>query len=204
MGFYSKYILPKVIHKVCGLKPTMIQRGKVIPEAKGRVLEIGIGSGLNLPFYDEKKVNHLVGLDPYPNSKALDQAAESSPLQFEFIRESAEQLSMGNDQFDTVVSTYTFCTIDQLNQSLSEIKRVLKPSGQLIFVEHGKATDEKVLRTQNRINPIWKKIGGGCNLNRNIPKILEQNGFKISNLETMYLPGWKPATYNFWGYAQTQ
>lgn len=204
MGFYSKYILPKVIHKVCGLKPTMIQRGKVIPEAKGRVLEIGIGSGLNLPFYDEKKVNHLVGLDPYPHSKALDQAAESSPLQFEFIRESAEQLSMGNDQFDTVVSTYTFCTIDQLNQSLSEIKRVLKPSGQLIFVEHGKAPDEKVLRTQNRINPIWKKIGGGCNLNRNIPKILEQNGFKISNLETMYLPGWKPATYNFWGYAQTQ
>tara|TARA_B100000497_G_C7632808_1_gene380371 strand:- start:538 stop:1152 length:615 start_codon:yes stop_codon:yes gene_type:complete len=204
MGLYSKYILPKVIHKVCGLKPTMIQRGKVIPEAKGRVLEIGIGSGLNIPYYDEKKVSQLVGLDPYPHSKALHEAAESSPLQFEFIRESAEQLSMENSEFDTVVSTYTFCTIDQLKESLSEIKRVLKSSGQLIFVEHGKAPDDKVLKTQNRINPIWKKISGGCNLNKNIPEILEKNGFKISNLETMYLPGWKPATYNFWGFAQTQ
>ena len=202
MGFYSKYILPKVIHKVCGIKPTMIQRGKIVPEAKGKVLEVGIGSGLNIPFYDDKKVTHLVGLDPFPNRKALMEAAQKSPITFEFVQDSAEELSMERNEFDTVVSTYTFCTIDQLNKSLSEIKRVMKPSGRLIFVEHGKAPDDKILKTQNRVNPIWKKVSGGCNLNRNIPRLLEESGFEISNLETMYLPGWKPATFNFWGFAK--
>ncbi|MEE9371533.1 MAG: class I SAM-dependent methyltransferase [Saprospiraceae bacterium] len=204
MGLYSKYILPKVIHNICGLKPTMIQRSKIVPEASGNVLEIGIGSGLNMAYYDPDKVNYLVGIDPYPYSRGLDKSIEKSKIQFEFINESAEQLSMENTTFDTVVSTYTFCTIAQLDKSLSEIKRVLKPSGKLIFIEHGKAPDEKVQRTQNRINPIWKKIGGGCNLNRDIPKILEKNGFKINDLQSMYIPGWKPATFNFWGIGTTR
>ena len=202
MGFYSKHILPKVIHKVCALKPTMIQRGKIVPEAKGKVLEIGIGSGLNIPFYNENEVTHLVGLDPYPHHQALMEASERSNIPFEFIKESAEILSMEKNEFDTVVSTYTFCTIDQLNHSLSEIKRVLKPSGQLIFIEHGLAPDSNVARVQNRLNPIWKRIGGGCNMNRDIPMFLKTNGFKINDLQTMYIPGWKPATYNFWGFAK--
>jgi ubiquinone/menaquinone biosynthesis C-methylase UbiE len=204
MGFYSKYILPKIIHKVCGLKPTMIQRGKIVPEAKGKVLEIGIGSGLNIPLYNENKVSHLVGLDPYPHHQALMESSERSNIPFEFIKDSAENLSMERNEFDTVVSTYTFCTIEQLNQSLSEIKRVLKPSGQLIFIEHGLAPDSNVAKVQNRLNPIWKRIGGGCNMNRDIPMFLQTNGFEINDLQTMYIPGWKPATYNFWGFAKAK
>jgi len=182
----------------------MIQRKKVIPQAQGLTLEIGIGSGLNLSFYDKNRVSKIVGIDPTPHKKALTDAISECSIPTEFIQTSAVSLEMENDTFDTIVSTYTFCTIPELEKCLLEMKRVLKPSGKLIFCEHGKAPDVDVLKKQNRINPIWKRISGGCNLNRDIPEYLSSNGFKIHNLETMYLPGWKPATFNFWGYAQTQ
>ena len=201
MGFYSKYILPPVIHKVCGLKPTMIQRSKIVPEAYGNVLEIGIGSGLNFQYYDNSKVKHLTGIDPYPYHKGLKQSVNKSDISFEFLQESAEKLSFPNDYFDCVVCTYTFCTIADVENSMAEVSRVLKPNGRLLFIEHGKSPDLKVFETQNRINPIWKKIAGGCNLNRDIPFLLSSSDFKIESLSTMYIPGWKPATYNFWGSA---
>jgi ubiquinone/menaquinone biosynthesis C-methylase UbiE len=177
----------------------MIQRKKVIPLADGNVLEIGIGSGLNLPYYDSDNVRHIVGIDPTPYSKGLEEAISISPIETEVIIGLAEKLPMEGQLFDTVVSTYSFCTIGNLDLAIEEIKRVLKPEGKIIFCEHGLAPDMKVQKVQNRINPLWKKLAGGCHLNRDIPLILEESGLKIDQMDTMYLPGWKPATYNFWG-----
>lgn len=199
MNIYEKYILPKVIHQVCSLKPMMRQREKVVPLAKGQVLEIGIGSGLNLKYYDPRKVKGLIGADPTPEKKALAKNSAKCDFQIEVLFSSAEKLDLPNNSIDTVVSTYTFCTIPDVISSIQELHRVLKPSGQLLFVEHGKAPDIKVQRMQNRINPIWKRLAGGCHLNRDIQDLLFNHGFSGDHLETMYLPGWKPATYNIWG-----
>lgn len=180
----------------------MRQREKVIPLAEGNVLELGIGSGLNVPYYDPHRVKHLIAIDPTPHRKKLSLAFEKSEIPSELIMESAETLPIDNHSIDTIVTTYTFCTIPDLISTISECRRVLKDTGQLIFIEHGLAPDAKIRRTQNRINPIWKRLAGGCNLNRDIPLTLEQNGFQIPDLETMYLPGWKPSTWNVWGVAK--
>jgi ubiquinone/menaquinone biosynthesis C-methylase UbiE len=203
MGLYNKYILPKVIDWTCKQKPNMRQREKVIPLATGNVLEIGIGSGLNLPFYSGETVNHLTAIDPSTeiwdkniiNTKKLN-------FEFEFIKAIAEDIPEENNFFDTVVITYTLCTIPDTTKAFEEIRRVLKTSGKLIFCEHGKAPDKAVQKWQNIINPIWKRFGGGCNLNRDIPLIIKDNGFIIDEMETMYIPGWKPASFNYWGTAK--
>ena len=181
----------------------MRQRGKVLPDAYGVVLELGIGSGLNIPYYKSTKVSHLIGIDPTPNHKALESAIEQSSLSTEMIFESAETLPMEDKTIDSIVCTYTLCTIPDIDKTLEQCRRVLKQKGKFIFVEHGLAPDKKVQRTQNRINPIWKRLAGGCHLNRDIPVSLERHGFKINNLASMYLPGWKPACWNVWGSAQT-
>ena len=202
MGFYDKYLLPKLVHFTCGQNPTMRQRQKVVPLATGRVLEIGIGSGLNIPYYDAHKVEHLWGLDPSAEMWAIaQQNAAEHHLDAEFIQSGAEVIPLENNSADTVVMTYTMCTIPDVPAALAEIRRVLKPGGKLIFCEHGKAPDASVARWQNRINPVWKKFAGGCNINRPIAGLLEQSGFKSSDMQTMYLPGWRPATYNYWGTA---
>lgn len=201
MSFYEKHLLPKLIHCVCGLKPMMRQREKILPNAKGVTLEIGIGSGLNLPYYNKAQVQKIIGIDPTPNKKALDLASSKNEIPFEFIQKSAEEIDFPNNTFDTIVSTYTFCTIPDFEKTIQECRRLLKPNGQLLYVEHGLAPDPKVVRTQNRINPMWKRLAGGCHLNRDIPKALANHGFKLQQLESMYLPGWKPATWNVWGNA---
>ena len=201
MNLYNKYILPKAINWACDQSPSRKQREKIIPLASGNVLEIGIGSGLNLPFYTSK-VKMLTAIDPSKELwKRTKFNTEKLPFSFEFIVAEAENIPLANNNFDTIVITYTLCTIPNLEKAFSEIKRVLKPSGKLLFCEHGKAPDKFVQKYQNIVNPVWKRIGGGCNLNRNIPTIIEENGFTISKLETMYLPGWKPASYNYWGIA---
>ncbi len=179
----------------------MLQRGKVVPNAKGVVLELGIGSGLNIPYYNIDKVDHLIGIDPTPNHKTLKTAIDHTSLSTEMIFESAEELPMEENSIDSVVCTYTLCTIPNIEQTLEQCRRVLKDQGQFLFVEHGIAPDERVRKIQNRINPVWKKLAGGCHLNRDIPASLEKHGFKIRNIESMYLPGWKPATWNVWGSA---
>jgi len=202
MSFYKKYILPKAIDWACDKNPSRKQREKIIPLASGNVLEIGIGSGLNLPFYTSK-VKMLTAIDPSKELwKRTQSNTEKLPFLFKFIVASAEDIPENDHNFDTIVITYTLCTIPNLEKAFSEIKRVLKPSGKLLFCEHGKAPDEFVQKYQNFVNPVWKRIGGGCNLNRNIPALIEENGFTISKLETMYLPGWKPASYNYWGIAE--
>ena len=203
MSFYERKILPKLINFACGLGPMMKQRAKVVPLAKGNVLEIGIGSGLNLSFYDKDKVNSLIGIDPSIETWTLNEnLTQELGFEFNYFQTGAEKLPIDNQSIDTVVITYTLCTIPNANLAFEEIRRVLKPNGKILFVEHGKAPDAQVLKWQNRINPMWKKIGGGCNLNRDIPQIFQHNGFKIPDLKTMYLPGWKPASYNFWGVAE--
>lgn len=205
MGFYDKYVLPNAIDWACKQKSSMKQREKIIPLASGNVLEIGIGSGLNLPFYDKKNVTHLTAIDPSAaiwKKNKLD--TNMLGFEFDFMEAFSENIPANNNSFDTVVITYALCTIQDTDKAFDEIKRVLKKDGKLLFCEHGKAPDKKIVRWQNMLNPFWKKIGGGCNLNRDIPLMIERNGFKIIKLEKMYIPGWKPASFNYWGIAERE
>jgi ubiquinone/menaquinone biosynthesis C-methylase UbiE len=203
MGFYDKHVLPRFINCACGAKPIMKQREKVVPQAAGTVLEIGIGTGLNLPLYDAHRVERLIGLDP--SEKSWELAGErASQLDFdvEFIGLPGEEIPLGDDSVDTVMVTYALCTIPDPATALQGMARVLRPGGKLIFCEHGRAPDPNVVRWQDRINPLWRKIAGGCNLNRDIPGILQEGGFKVGSLDECYLPGTpRFAGYNYWGTA---
>ncbi|MEE8399050.1 MAG: class I SAM-dependent methyltransferase [Desulfobacterales bacterium] len=202
MGFYEDHILPRMVNLVCSTKPIMYQRKKVVPLAKGRVLEIGSGSGLNLPFYDSSHVEYVWGLDPSAQMRKMaEKRAADVHFEVEFIDLSGDEIPLESNSVNTVLVTYTLCTIPNLLHALSEMGRVLMPGGELIFCEHGRAPDEGVRKWQRMVNPIWKRLAGGCNLNKPIPDLIEQGGFKIHNLETMYVPGWKPASFNYWGSA---
>ena len=204
MSFYDKYILPKVLNCTCASKPIRYQRDKIVPLAEGVVLDVGIGSGLNIPFYNKSKINYLYGLDP--SKELLDIAksiANENQLEVDFLQCSAESIPLPDRSIDTVLITYTMCTIPDVALSNSEIMRVLKDDGKLLFCEHGLAPDKNIAKWQKRINPLWRKIAGGCNLNRDIPKLISSSGFKISNMEEMYLPSTpKFAGYNYWGVAK--
>ena len=200
MGLYTKYVLPRVTHNICSHATLTRQREKVIPLATGRVLEVGIGSGLNLALYKPGKVKHIWGLDPSLKMWNLARPRKF-PFNIEFLQASAESIPLDDGLADTVVVTYTLCSIPGVIDALKEMRRVLKPGGQLVFCEHGSAREENVRKWQDRLNPVWKKIGGGCNLNRPIPRLLNQGGFNIQAMETMYIAGWKPACFNYWGTA---
>jgi ubiquinone/menaquinone biosynthesis C-methylase UbiE len=206
LGFYNKYILPKFLNCACGTKPINFQRDKIVPLAKGIVLDVGIGSGLNIPFYNKSKIDHLYGLDPSDELlKIAKSIAEKHELEIEFLECGAEAIPLPDNSIDTVLITYTMCTIPDVELSNLEIMRVLKPEGQLLFCEHGLAPDKNIVKWQRRINPIWNKIAGGCNLNRDIPKLITSSGFKILDMEEMYLPSTpKFAGYNYWGVAKKQ
>lgn len=203
MGFYDKYILPHFLNCACGSKPIVYQREKVVPLAEGLVLEVGIGSGLNIPFYDSSKVDKILGLDPSEelNRMALKVAAEKG-IPVEFILGGAEAIPLPDNHVDSVLVTYTMCTIPQVAAANKEILRVLKPQGKMIFCEHGLAPDANVSKWQNRIDPYWGKIAGGCHLNRNIPALITEAGFEIESMEQIYLPSTpRFAGYNYWGTA---
>ena len=203
MGLYHRHILPKAIHWACNQKSSRKQRQKVVPFAIGKVLEIGIGSGLNLPFYDASKVKHLTALDPSVEVwKKNEFNTNNLGFGFQFINAFAEDIPLASGTFDTVVMTYTLCSINDTVKALAEIRRLLKPRGVLLFCEHGKAPEKAMRLWQNIINPFWKHISGGCQLNRNIPEIIEGNGFKISSLESNYISGKGIASFNYWGKAQ--
>jgi len=201
---YEKYILPKLLDKCCSTKPVNYQRKKIVPHAKGTILEIGIGSGLNIPFYEKSKVEKIYGLDPSPElCEMAKQAAIKNEIDISFLLNGAEEIKLTSNSIDTVLLTYTLCTIPNPFDALREIKRVMKSDGRILFCEHGVAPDDKVIKWQNRINPLWGKLFGGCNINRDIPNILLENGFKINGLEQMYLPSTpKIVGYNYWGNAE--
>ena len=200
---YEKYVLPKLLDCCCSTKPINYQRNKVVPNASGNVLEIGIGSGLNLPFYEKSKINNLYGIDP--SIELCDMAkktASDNEIDVNLLINGAEEIELPKDSIDTVVMTYTLCTIPNPTDALKEIKRVMKVDAKMLFCEHGTAPDKNIIKWQNRINPIWGKLFGGCNINRDIPNILKESGFKINTLDQMYLPSTpKIVGYNYWGEA---
>ncbi len=203
MGFFDKHILPHFLNCACGSKPIKYQREKVVPMAEGLVLEVGIGSGLNIPYYDAAKVDKILGLDPSEelNRMAL-KVAEDKGIPVEFILSGAEAMPLPDNHVDTVLVTFTMCTIPEVAAANKEMLRVLKPGGKMIFCEHGLAPDTNVSKWQSRIDPIWGKIAGGCHLNRDIPGLITAAGFEIEAMEQMYLPSTpKFAGYNYWGTA---
>ncbi len=203
MGIYDRYLLPYFVNRACSTETFRNQRKKVVPSAKGRVLEIGFGSGLNLPHYNQDQVEFVWGLEPSAGMRKKAQVAVAeAPFEIKWLNLSGEDIPLDDNSIDSIVLTYSLCSIPDAVKALEQMKRVLKPGGELLFSEHGAAPDENVRKWQNRINPIWKMFGGGCHVNRHIPSLIEQGGFKISNLEAMYLqnsPKW--IGFNYWGSA---
>ncbi|MGB5326428.1 MAG: class I SAM-dependent methyltransferase [Pseudomonadales bacterium] len=203
MGIYERYVLPHVINFACGMKPIGMQREKVVPQAQGRVLEIGMGSGLNLPYYNRDKVEMLWGLEPSEGMrKRARKNIANSGLDVNWLDLPSETIPLDDDSADTIVLTYTLCTIPDWHRALGEMRRVLKPGGELLFSEHGLAPDTSVQRWQKRLGPAWKKIGGGCRIDRDIPALLEAGGVTLSSLQQGYIPGPKLAGYQYWGMAR--
>lgn len=202
MNLYDEYILPHFINCTCGMKAIERQRAKMVPLAKGKVLEIGMGSALNLKHYNADQVEMVWGLEPSAGMRRKAQSnLDQSAIKVEWLDLPSESIPLNDNIADTVVLTYTLCTIPDWKAALAEMKRVLKPDGLLIFSEHGEAPEENVRKWQNRVNPVWKKMSGGCNLNRQIPTLIESAGFKIDKLEQRYVKGPKIATYQYFGIA---
>ena len=202
-ALYERHVLPHLIDYACGMGAVMKTRAQVVPLAEGEVLEIGIGSGLNLSFYDPARVQRIVGVDPSADMQKLArQRAEQISIPVEMIALELGQIQAEDARFDSIVCTFTLCTIPDAIAALREMRRVLKPGGKLLFSEHGLAPDASVVRWQNRLTPLWKPLAGGCHLNRDIPALLEAGGFTIGQLETSYLKGPRPMTWVYRGWAQ--
>src|SRR4029450_13436720 len=194
MGFYSDVILPRLCDLAMRNKRLIPYRERVIGAAEGRVVEIGIGSGLNLPFY-RPPVQEVLGLEPAPELVGMARRAPHPSMPVSFIEASAEVIPLEDHSVDTVVTTWTLCSIPQAAFALAEIRRGLRPSGRLLFVEHGLGPAEDGRGGQNWLTPAWKKISGGCHLNRPIRTMIEGAGFEIDHLHTGYMPGPKPMTF---------
>jgi ubiquinone/menaquinone biosynthesis C-methylase UbiE len=203
MSFYREQVLPHLINLACSTKPNRKQREKIVPLAAGDVLEIGFGSGLNLPYYDSQKVRKVWGLEPSAGMRRKAQPmVDASDLDVEFVDLPGESIPLESSSVDTVLVTYTLCTIPDAISALEGMRRVLKPGGCLLFCEHGIAPDESVRRWQHRLNPPWSRFAGGCNMNRDIPDLIRQGGFRITVDERMYIPGARILSYNYWGAAK--
>lgn len=202
MNPYERYVLPRMIDMACGMGDVMKARSKIVPLATGEVLEIGIGTGLNLQFYNPDQVSAIVGVDPAAQMQTLGRkraAAISIPV--DMVAVDVQGIHAETDRFDTVVMTFTLCSIVDPLPALEEMARVLKPGGRLLFCEHGLAPDPGVERWQHRLTPLWKPFAGGCHLNRDIPALIEAGGFVIEELQQEYLPGPRPMTYVYSGWA---
>lgn len=199
-NFYDDHILPHAIDAICGLPTFERGRAEIVPQASGRVLEVGIGTGRNLPYYRPEQIKCLCGIDPGLHPKA-GKRAKAAGLEITPMPLSAEKIPVDDHSFDCVVSTFTLCTIPDVGAALAEMRRVLAPGGKLLFLEHGAAPDPGVRRWQDRITPFWKPLAGGCNLNRQISDLIGAAGFKIESLDHRYHPGPRFLTYLYSGVA---
>jgi len=201
MGFYREHIVPHLVNLAMRNSELSPYRERVLRAAEGRVLEIGIGAGPHLKFYPPR-VKEILALEP--STKLTEMArrrATDSSICVTFLEASAEAIPLEGSSVDTVVMTWTLCSIADASEALREMRRVLKPSGQLLFVEHGQAPEESVRKWQDHLTPVWKRIAGGCHLNRPIPALLERAGFHITHLTTGYMKGPKPMTFLYEGSA---
>lgn len=202
MNVYERWVLPRLTDFVMRNKEAARYRSQVVPDARGTVLEIGVGSGLNLPFYGTE-VSRLFALEP--SGELLRMArkkAHAAPFPVEFLAHSSEEIPIDDCTFDTVVMTWTLCSIRDPLKALREMRRVLKPGGMLLFAEHGLAPEASVRAWQERLNPLWRKLTGGCNLNRKLDDLIRVAGFTIVHLDTAYAKGLRPMSYIYSGRAQ--
>jgi ubiquinone/menaquinone biosynthesis C-methylase UbiE len=203
MGFYAQYVLPHLVDLSMRNRETARLRADWIPHARGEVLEIGIGSGLNLPFYSPE-VRRVYGVDPSVGLQRMARkrvAAGRLPVEF-FSQSAEEPLPLPSASVDTVVVTWTMCSIPNVDDALQQMRRVLRPTGRLIFLEHGRSPDPGVVAWQDRLTPLWKTFTGGCHLNRKVDELIAAAGFHITQLKTCYMPGPRPMTYTYQGFAQ--
>jgi ubiquinone/menaquinone biosynthesis C-methylase UbiE len=201
MGFYAEWILPSLIDLSMRNKQLRPYRERTAGAAEGRVLDIGIGSGLNLPFY-ARNAREIFGLDP--SLPLLTRARNKAPrtqIPVQLLEGSAERMPLADHSMDTIVMTWTGCSIPDIRSALAEMRRVLRPGGLLLFVEHGRAPEPSVARWQDRLNPFWQRFSGGCHLNRKIDDLLSDAGFRIDRLTTGYIPGPKIMTFFYEGAA---
>ena len=203
MNIYEKHCLPHLLNCICNLKSVQKQRKKVVPLAKGQVLEIGMGGGLNIPYYDTDKIDFVWGLEPSEGMRMkAKNNIQNAPFEVRLLDVTSEEIPLDDNSIDSIVLTYTLCTIPDWHTALRQMSRVLKPDGTLIFCEHGAAPTEDVRKWQDRLNPFWNKIAGGCNLNRPIPHLIEQGGFTIQKMESQYNDGPKVAAFEYLGTAK--
>ena len=201
-NWYERHILPTALDFACGMPMISRMRQLVVPQAQWRVLEVGIGTGLNMRHYDKSRVTHVTGLDPALQLHPLAQERIAQVgLPVDLIGLSAEKIPLPDASFDTVLITYTLCTIPDPVSALLEMRRVLTPTGKLLFCEHGRAPDASVQRWQDRLQPVWGPLAGGCHLGRDIPALITAAGFTLTNPQASYLSGPRPFTFHFWGEA---
>jgi ubiquinone/menaquinone biosynthesis C-methylase UbiE len=202
VSFYGERVLPYLVDWSMR-QPTFTQyRSRVLSAAEGCVLEIGVGSGLNLSFYGDA-VRHVIGLEPSPKLLSMaGRAGNAASRSIELLQASAEAIPLENVSVDTVVSTWTLCSIPDVMRALSEMRRVIKADGRLLFVEHGLSPDPHVRRWQDRLTPLWKRVGGGCHLNRPMAQLIEGAGFRVEHVTTGYMKGPKPMTFMYEGSAR--
>lgn len=202
MGFYQDTVLPHLLAFAMRNENLVPYRERIVSQANGLVLEVGIGAGANLPFY-RPHAQRVFGLEP--SSRLLAMAREAAPATrppISLIEASAEAIPLENESIDSVVLTWTLCSLPNPVGALREMHRVLRPGGHLLFAEHGLAPDRGTRTWQNRLTPFWRRVAGGCHLNRAIDALIEQSGFKIERLETGYMPGPRPMTFMYEGCAK--
>ena len=206
MNPYERHLLPRLTHWACNSTPVNARRQGVVPRAHGRVLEVGFGSGLNLPYYNPERVEYVWALEPFAQMGALAAPRISAcSIDVRMLAASVEALPLPDQSVDTVVTTFTLCTIPDVSAALGEIRRVLQPTGELLFCEHGAAPDGGVRRWQDRLDVVWGHVAGDCHLNREIVPLIRAAGFRLEDVQSAYLPhAPRLAGYNTWGVATVE
>lgn len=203
MSFYENRVLPHLINCACSTRPILKFRSEIVPQCSGRVLEVGMGSGINLQYYNPDRVEFVWGLEPSSGMRhKARKNVKNSPVEVKWLDLPGEQIPLEDQSVDTILLTYTLCTIPDWESALRQMRRVLKPNGLLLFCEHGHSPDADVAEWQERLNPLWSKIAGGCQLNRKIDALISNSGFSIHKISQRYAPNTpKFAGYTYLGRA---